>query len=137
MTELIDQLPPDVRVEPGGAYEESVDAGGQMMVSFGLSFVLIVLCLVIQFNGWTKTGPSPDNIANGTRRSLAGPVFVGSLAGPLCRNWESWHCSVSCSIQRSSTSEFADIIIAQRMEQSNANGAIGGMTTVEFSSMSH
>ncbi|WP_153555146.1 efflux RND transporter permease subunit [Roseimaritima sediminicola] len=47
-------LPASYRIEAGGAFEESQEAGGQMMTSFAISFVLIVACLIAQYNGWAK-----------------------------------------------------------------------------------
>ena len=55
MRELRDSLPIGYKIEIGGALEESQDASVQMMTSFGISFLSIVLILVIQYNGWSKT----------------------------------------------------------------------------------
>ena len=52
--ELLESLPPDFWIEPAGAYKESQDAGGQMGLSFLASLILIVLCLIVQYNGWSK-----------------------------------------------------------------------------------
>jgi len=54
MQTLVDSLPTGYWIETGGAYEESQESGGQMMLSFAVSFVLIVLCLIFQYNGWSK-----------------------------------------------------------------------------------
>ncbi len=54
MQELTASLPAGYWIEAGGAYEESQKSGGQMMLSFAVSFVLIVLCLIFQYNGWSK-----------------------------------------------------------------------------------
>ncbi|TWU40636.1 efflux RND transporter permease subunit [Novipirellula artificiosorum] len=54
MKQLTDSLPSGFWIEAGGAYEESQESGGQMMMSFEVSFVLIVLCLIFQYNGWSK-----------------------------------------------------------------------------------
>ncbi|MCM2373748.1 efflux RND transporter permease subunit [Aporhodopirellula aestuarii] len=54
MRALKESLPVGYWIEPGGAYEESAESGGQMMKSFAISFVLIVLCLVFQYNGWLR-----------------------------------------------------------------------------------
>lgn len=55
MRELRDSLPIGYKIEIGGALEESQDASVQMLTSFGISFLSIVLILVIQYNGWSKT----------------------------------------------------------------------------------
>ncbi|MEM1067546.1 MAG: efflux RND transporter permease subunit, partial [Planctomycetota bacterium] len=55
MQELRASLPAGYQIEIGGALEESQDASTEMMASFGISFLLIILILVIQYNGWSKT----------------------------------------------------------------------------------
>ena len=55
MRKLKESLPFGYKIEIGGALEESQDASTQMMTSFGISFLCIVLILVIQYNGWSKT----------------------------------------------------------------------------------
>ncbi|MFG0253964.1 MAG: efflux RND transporter permease subunit, partial [Rhodopirellula sp. JB053] len=54
MEALKASLPVGYWIEPGGSYEESVESGGQMMKSFAISFVLIILCLLFQYNGWLR-----------------------------------------------------------------------------------
>ncbi len=55
MSKLKASLPVGYKIEIGGALEESQDASVQMLTSFGISFLSIVLILVIQYNGWSKT----------------------------------------------------------------------------------
>lgn len=55
MQELKDTLKAGYTIEIGGALEESQDASVQMVTSFGISFLAIVLILVVQYNGWSKT----------------------------------------------------------------------------------
>ncbi|WP_404307421.1 efflux RND transporter permease subunit [Neorhodopirellula lusitana] len=55
MAGIVDRLPPGFWIEPGGAYEESQESGGQMMMSFLVSFVLISLLLVFHYNSLSKT----------------------------------------------------------------------------------
>lgn len=55
MNEIQKNLPFGYRIEIGGSLEESQDSSAQMMLSFGISLVCIVLILVIQYNGWSKT----------------------------------------------------------------------------------
>ena len=54
MKQLQSELPSGYSIEPGGSYEESADAGLQMLTSFGISLMLIVLCLIFQYNAWSK-----------------------------------------------------------------------------------
>ncbi|MEL6109643.1 MAG: efflux RND transporter permease subunit [Planctomycetota bacterium] len=55
MASLKQSLPAGYRIEIGGSLEESQDAASQMSLSFGISFLCIVLILVVQYNGWSKT----------------------------------------------------------------------------------
>ena len=55
MNHLKNSLPVGYAIEIGGALEESQDASVQMMISFAISFLCIVLILVVQYNGWTRT----------------------------------------------------------------------------------
>ena len=55
MESLKASLPNGYRIEIGGALEESQESSAQMMTSFAISIVTIVLILVIQYNGWSKT----------------------------------------------------------------------------------
>ena len=55
MEQLKKELPVGMRVEVGGALEESQMAQGQMMASFGMSFVSIILLLIFQFNSVFRT----------------------------------------------------------------------------------
>ena len=55
MKELKKSLPLGYKIEIGGALEESQTASVQMMTSFGVSMLCIVLILVMQYNGWSKT----------------------------------------------------------------------------------
>ena len=55
MKQLQAGLPAGFQIEVGGALEESQEAAGMMLRSFGISFVAIVLLLVIQFNSVSKT----------------------------------------------------------------------------------
>lgn len=55
MEKLKETLPIGYKIEIGGALEESQDSAMNMMTSFGISFLCIVLILVVQYNGWSKT----------------------------------------------------------------------------------
>ena len=55
MRQLKQSLPLGYKIEIGGALESSQDASVEMLMSFGISFLCIVLVLVIQYNGWSKT----------------------------------------------------------------------------------
>jgi multidrug efflux pump subunit AcrB len=52
---LEDSLPAGYEVQIAGALEESQESSAQMLTSFGMSFLCIILILVVQYNGWSKT----------------------------------------------------------------------------------
>ncbi len=53
--EIEASLPTGYKIELGGSYEESQTSSVQMLTSFGISIVVIVFILVVQYNGWSKT----------------------------------------------------------------------------------
>ena len=55
MDQLQSELPVGMRVEVGGALEESEKAQVQMLGSFGISFVAIIVLLICQFNSVFRT----------------------------------------------------------------------------------
>lgn len=55
MQALIASLPNGYSIELGGSYEESQDSSVEMINSFTISIVAIVIILVVQYNGWSKT----------------------------------------------------------------------------------
>ncbi|APZ93584.1 efflux RND transporter permease subunit [Fuerstiella marisgermanici] len=55
MQSIIAALPIGYRIEIGGSLEESQDSSAEMLMSFAISLLLIVLILVLQYNGWSKT----------------------------------------------------------------------------------
>ncbi len=55
MDALRAELPPGFRVEIGGALEESKEAQGKMLKSFGMSFMAIIVLLIVQFNSVFRT----------------------------------------------------------------------------------
>ena len=50
MDSLRADLPPGMKIEVGGALEEAQSAQGQMLASFGMSFVAIIVLLIFQFS---------------------------------------------------------------------------------------
>lgn len=55
MKEIEANLPTGYKIEVGGSYEESQKSSTQMLTSFGISFLVIIIILVVQYNGWSKT----------------------------------------------------------------------------------
>ncbi|QDS91904.1 Efflux pump membrane transporter BepE [Roseimaritima multifibrata] len=137
MKSLEDNLPNGYWIEPGGAFEESAKAGGQMMTSFATSFVLIVLCLIFQYNGWAK----PLIILSTLPLALVGAwlglfLFDKSLGFmPQLGILALFGIVLNTAII---FVEFADILIAERVGkkavEGTAGGPCGGLTVGEFRS---
>lgn len=135
MKELQASMPVGYWIEPGGSYEESADAGGQMMMSFAISFVLILLCLIFQYNGWSK----PLLILSTLPLALVGAwlglfLFDKSLGFmPQLGILALFGIVLNTAII---FVEFADIVIAERSkkknEDGNADGPIVGLSVQEF-----
>lgn len=124
-------LPPGYYIEPGGSYEESQDAGVQMAMSFLASFVLIILCLICQYNGWAK----PIIILATLPLALVGALFglwaTGNSLGfmPQLGILALFGIVLNTAII---FVEFADLLIAEKAEKSQSGGPYSGVTKEEF-----
>lgn len=126
-------LPVGFHIETGGSYEESQEAGGQMMKSFGISFLLIVMCLIVQYNGWSK----PMLILATLPMALAGAwlgLFVSSNSlgfMPQLGILALFGIVLNTAII---FIEFADILLSERAANSDGTGPIAGISREEFRS---
>ncbi|MEM7478593.1 MAG: efflux RND transporter permease subunit, partial [Planctomycetota bacterium] len=126
-------LPAGYWIEPGGSYAESQDAAGQMGMSFAASLILIVLCLVFQYNGFAKPliiiGTLPLALVGAwlglflTDNSLGFMPQLGILA--------LFGIVLNTAII---FVEFADILIAAKSKESQGDGPIAGLSVAEFRS---
>ena len=135
MKDLRESLPAGYQIEIGGALEESQDASVQMMTSFGVSFLSIVLILVIQYNGWSKTLIVLATLP----LSIIGAWFGLWLTdNPLGFMPQLGLLSLFGIVLNTGIIfiEFADILIAgkrdQLLETDDADGPIAGLSTAEF-----
>ncbi len=131
MEQLADSLPSGFWIEPGGAYEESQQAGMQMLTSFLISFVLIVLCLVFQYNGWSK----PLVILATLPLALVGAWLGLHLTGNSLGFMPQLGILALFGIVLNTAIifiEFADILIAKRCAATDGSGPIAGLNKQEF-----
>ncbi|WP_430451393.1 efflux RND transporter permease subunit [Rhodopirellula europaea] len=135
MQRLKDELPTGYWIEPGGSYEESAEAGGQMMMSFAISFLLIVLCLIFQYNGWSK----PLIILSTLPLALVGAWLGLYLSDKSLGFMPQLGILALFGIVLNTAIifvEFADLLIAERARakksSGEANGSIVGLTNEEF-----
>jgi len=135
MKEIEASLPPGYRIEIGGALEESKDSAAQMQLSFGISLVAIILILVIQYNGWSKTLVILATLP----LALIGAWFGLWLTNnPLGFMPQLGLLSLFGIVLNTGIIflEFADILIAEKAAElrasGNANGPICGLSKQEF-----
>ncbi|MEO9932873.1 efflux RND transporter permease subunit [Rhodopirellula bahusiensis] len=135
MRQLQEDLPTGYWIEPGGSYEESAKAGGQMMMSFAISFLLIVLCLIFQYNGWSK----PLIILSTLPLALVGAWLGLYLSNKSLGFMPQLGILALFGIVLNTAIifvEFADIVIAERARAKastgEADGPIVGLTKAEF-----
>lgn len=132
MEQLEAKLPSGFAIEVGGALEESQDSSVQMLTSFGISFLLIVLCLVFQYNGWAKPliilatlpmaliGAIPGLYLSGNAIGFMPQLGILSLFGIVLNTGIIFI-------------EFADMLIKEQAEKkSPSDGPIVGLTKAEF-----
>ena len=132
MQEIQDNLPEGFRVEVGGAAAESEESTGNMLISFGISFVAIIIILVIQYNGWSKTMVILATLPKALMGAFLGLWITGSLFGfmPQLGLLSLFGIVLNTGII---FIEFADILIARKASDGNSNdGPINGLTVAEF-----
>ncbi|MEM6471258.1 MAG: efflux RND transporter permease subunit [Planctomycetota bacterium] len=135
MKQLMDSLPVGYSVEIGGALEESQDASVQMMTSFGISFLSIVLILVIQYNGWSKMLIILMTLPLAVIGAYFGLWFTDNPLGfmPQLGLLSLFGIVLNTGII---FIEFADILVRQKREEHSSdeslNGPVVGLTKHEF-----
>jgi multidrug efflux pump subunit AcrB len=131
MKSLQQQLPAGFVIEPGGAFEESLDSRVQMLTSFAMSFFLIVLCLVFQYNGWSKPLIVLATLPLALIGALPGLYVTGNSIGfmPQLGILSLFGIVLNTGII---FIEFADLLIKERIERGAVGGPIMGLTRDEF-----
>ena len=87
------EMPSGFWLELGGELEESEKSQTQLTFCLGMSMLLIVLCLVIQYNGWVKTNYHSGDSPLGTHRCPARfmdyrqPARLHAAIGNLVAVW--------------------------------------------------
>lgn len=132
MKQIQEELPAGFKIEVGGALEESADAATQMLTSFAMSFLLIVLCLVFQYNGWAKPCIILATLPLALIGALPGLYFTNNSIGfmPQLGILSLFGIVLNTGII---FIEFADILIEQRSkDRSSGDGPIAGLSKQEF-----
>ncbi len=135
MQELKESLPVGYKIEIGGALESSQDASVEMLTSFGISFLCIVLVLVVQYNGWSKTLVILTTLPLAVIGAWLGLWATDSPLGfmPQLGLLSLFGIVLNTGII---FIEFADILIERKRDQlsedGNATGPIAGLSRQEF-----
>ncbi len=135
MATIIDNLPLGYRIEIGGSLEESQTSSTQMMTSFGISFLCIILILVIQYNGWSKTLIILTTLPLALIGAWFGLWLTGNALGfmPQLGLLSLFGIVLNTGII---FIEFADILIAEKRDelvsQDSADGPIAGLSKQQF-----
>ena len=129
--ELEESLPAGYWIEPGGSYAESADAGAQMGASFAASFVLILLCLICQYNGWSKPLIILGTLPLALVGALLGLYLTDNSLGfmPQLGILALFGIVLNTAII---FVEFADILIIEKRKQADGSGRIAGLNVKQF-----
>ena len=127
-------LPTGYKIEVGGSYEESQDSGAQMMTSFLISFLVIVIILVVQYNGWAKTLIILATLPLAMAGALLGLYLTDNPLGfmPQLGLLSLFGIVLNTGII---FIEFADILISEKASSDNHEpGPVVGMSKRDFRS---
>jgi multidrug efflux pump subunit AcrB len=125
------ELPSGYWLEVGGALEESQQASGMMLMSFGISAIMIVLLLVIQYNSVAKAMVIVATLPLALIGALFGLWITGNPLGfmPQLGLLALFGIVLNTAIIYI---EFADILIAERVNKTSGDGPILGLSVSEF-----
>ena len=131
MKEIEAKLPTGYKIEVGGSLEESQDASVQMMTSFMISFLAIVLILVVMYNGWSKTLVI---LATLPMAVIGAWLGLWATENPLGFMPQLGLLSLFGIVLNTGIIfiEFADILIERKSSEGDGSGPISGITRAEF-----
>ena len=135
MDAIRESLPPGYTIEIGGALESSQDASVEMMTSFGVSLLLIILILVIQYNGWSKASVILTTLPLAVIGAWFGLWLMDKPLGfmPQLGLLSLFGIVLNTGII---FIEFADLLIENKrkalLEAGEADGAIVGLSGAQF-----
>ncbi|MCO6455290.1 MAG: efflux RND transporter permease subunit [Pirellulaceae bacterium] len=131
MRQLLAEMPAGYRVEAGGNLENSQDGAAQLSVALAISLLVIILLLVIQYNGWSKPLIILTTLPLALIGALPGLYFTGNPLGfmPQLGILSLFGIVLNTGII---FLEFADILIKQAAERSDGSGPICGLSVPQF-----
>lgn len=131
MQTLQNELPAGFWIEIAGEKGESIESESQMSLCMGISFLLIVLCLVFQYNGIAKPIIILATLPLALIGALPGLYFTDNPLGfmPQLGILSLFGIVLNTAII---FFEFADTTIQDAIKQSDGSGPIAGLTRDEF-----
>ena len=131
MQKIESELPTGYKIEVGGSLEESESSASQMLTSFGISFIAIVLILVVMYNGWSKTLLILATLPMAMMGAWLGLWLTDNPLGfmPQLGLLSLFGIVLNTGII---FIEFADILIKRQAESGDGSGPISGITRAEF-----
>lgn len=124
-------LPPGYWIEVAGSLEESQEGAAQLSICLSISMLLIVLVLILQYNGWMKTALVCMTLPLAIVGAMPGLYFTGNPLGfmPQLGILSLFGIVVNAAIIYI---EFVDILITEKAKASDGSGPIAGLTKQEF-----
>lgn len=124
-------LPPGYWWEAGGELFESKQAKGELSLSLGISLLMIILLLIIQYNGFAKPFIILTTLPLALIGSFLGLYVTGNPLGfmPQLGLLALFGIVVNTAII---FIEFADTLIKEKIEECDGSGPIMGMSIQEF-----
>lgn len=131
MRQLRSQLPGGFQIEIGGEKEQSIESSQQMGICLVMSILLIVLCLIFQYNGWSKPLLILATLPLALIGALPGLYLTGNPLGfmPQLGILALFGIVLNTGII---FMEFADQLILAAARKSDGSGPIVGLTREEF-----
>ncbi len=131
MQTLQNDLPAGFWIEIAGEKGESIESESQMALCMGISFLLIVLCLVFQYNGIAKPAIILATLPLALIGALPGLYFTNNPLGfmPQLGILSLFGIVLNTAII---FFEFADSTIQDAIQRSDGSGPIAGLTRDEF-----
>ena len=129
MKQIIADLPLGYKITVGGSYEKSQESMEQMIVSFAISFLLIVFILVVNYNGWSKTLLILTTLPLAAMGAMFGLWISGNPLGfmPQLGLLSLFGIAINTGVI---FIEFADILIGQKAQNAEATGESGPISGI-------
>ncbi len=129
--QLQQALPGGMWLEVGGEKYESLESQQQMAICLQMAILLIILCLVVQFNGWAKPVIILSTVPLALIGALPGLYFSGNPLGfmPQLGILSLFGIVLNTGLI---FIEFADVYVREESQQFDGSVPIHGLTREQF-----